>query len=68
LHFETLPPNLWIVAVISIHAGVVPPVVDHVTAVFIMPLTPAANCSVSPVVRETEDGEIEMVSVWPAAC
>ena len=21
-HFETLPPNLWIVAIINIHAGV----------------------------------------------
>jgi hypothetical protein len=47
---------------------IVPPVVDQVTAVFVVPLIVTPNCCVPPVVRETEVGETVMVSVCATAC
>jgi hypothetical protein len=37
----------------------VPPVADHVTAVFVEPETLAVNCRVLPVTREAEVGLID---------
>ncbi len=41
---------------------IVPPLVDHVTAVFVVPVTVAANCCVPPVVRDADEGEIATVT------
>ena len=37
----------------------VPPVVDQVTAVLLVPVTLAVNCCVAPLISEAEPGEIE---------
>ena len=41
-----------------------PPVADQRTAVLLEPLTLAVNCSVPPLVSETEVGEIVTVTEW----
>lgn len=46
-------------AVYSPALVIVPPVVDHVTAVFDVPLTVAVNCCVPPTVSDAVLGEIE---------
>jgi hypothetical protein len=35
-----------------------PPVADHVTEVFVLPVTVAVNCCVAPVIMDAEVGEI----------
>jgi hypothetical protein len=40
----------------------VPPVALQVTAVFVVPVTPAENCRVAPVCRDADAGVIETVT------
>ena len=40
----------------------VPPVADHVTAVFVVPVTVAENCCVPPVWTEAEVGDTEIAT------
>lgn len=44
-------------------AEIVPPVADHVTAVFVVPVTLAENCCVWPVSKDAVPGLIEIETV-----